>query len=572
MTNFAGADYAPLAVSVLPFASSTDVSSASFTPGLAVNVNSSFLLGANSGNFITSSLPQNLAGLFTEIFGGQLFERIIMSPLVEALGFVITDTQFTAEPWNTSRYVGQVLTAINVSGGVGDLTVANPYPMPTFYAALESRTYQVTVSKSGAPNINETVCWIFQSGTGGTCILVTGNRVVLFSAPLDWDYGVKERISFLTNVMDAYSTAEQRRALRQLPRRGASFRAKGLNARDAAAIESQIWGWQAQPFGVPWWPDVTPLLASVAAGATALQVNTTDFQFTPGGIAAIWKDEYTYEALAITAVTPTSLTLASPLHNSWTAGPATLVMPVFLGRLADTVDIDRLFSGADQMDLEFSGEAQQVAPAPTLSLTQYKGMDVLELPAQWPSDLKRKYHRDLIHIDPSVGPITVIDKAGYAVTSQPFPWMMLNHSQVTTLRAFVLARFGRLRPFWIPTWDQDLVMYQDALNGDSGIKIKSEFYTRFMFPNNSRRYLALIPFDSSGNVYRKITSAVDNGDGTETLGFDSNLPKAFPAAKTMVCFLVFARLDADDIEIEWMNNDLAQTTLEFTEVPFEAPL
>jgi hypothetical protein len=494
-----------------------------------------------------------------------------MSPLVQALGFVITDTQFTAEAWNTSRYVGQILNAINVSGGVGDLTVANPYPMPTFYAALDDRTYQVTVSKSGAPNINDTICWIFQSGTGGTCIVVTGNRVVLFSAPLDWDYGVKERISFLTDILDSYSTNEQRRALRQLPRRGASFRAKGLTARDAAAIESQIWGWQNQPFGVPWWPDVTPLLASVAAGATVLQVNTNDFQFAQGGIAAIWKDEYTYEALAISAVTPTSLTLASPLHNAWTAGPTTLVMPVFLGRLRDTVDIDRLFSGADQMDLEFSGEAQQVAPAPSISLTQYKGMDVFEIPAQWPSDLKRTYRRDLIHIDPSVGPITVIDKAGQAVTSQPFPYMMLSHAQVTTLRAFVLARFGRLRPFWIPTWDQDLVMSQDALSGDSGIKIKSEFYSRFMFPNNARRYVALIPFDSSGNVYRKITSAADNGDGTETLGFDANLPKAFAAAKTMVCFLAFVRLDADDVEIEWMNNDLAQTTLEFTEVPNEAP-
>jgi len=59
---------------------------------------------------------------------------------------------------------------------------------------------------------------------------------------------------------------------------------------------------------------------------------------------------------------------------------------------------------------------------------------------------------------------------------------MLNHSQVTTLRAFFLARFGRLRPFWIPTWDQDLVMSQDAVINDTGIKIKSEFYTRFHVP------------------------------------------------------------------------------------------
>jgi hypothetical protein len=198
-------------------------------------------------------------------------------------------------------------------------------------------------------------------------------------------------------------------------------------------------------------------------------------------------------------------------------------------------------------------------------------MEVFEIVPQYPTTLQLKYFSELIHIDPQVGPITVIDKPGFAITSQPFPWMMLNHSQVTTLRAFFLARFGRLRPFWLPTWDQDLVMSQDALLGDSGIKIKSEFYTRFMFPNNSRRYVALIPFDSSGNVYRKILTSLDNCDGTETLSFDSTLPKAFPAANTIVSFLIFARLDSDDAEIEWMNNDLAQTTLEMTEVPFEAP-
>jgi hypothetical protein len=569
-TNFAGVDFSPIAVSIPPFAVSTDVAGASFSATIGLHLGSSAIAAANRATFITSSAARNLSGRMVEAFGGQLFERLIMNPLTENLGFVITDTQFAVEPWNTSRNLGQILTAINVIG-TGDLTVSNPYPFPTFYAALDSRVYQVLVSKTGAPSINEEICFAFQSGVSGTCILVTGNRIVLFSAPIDWDYGTKEKISYLTNVLASYSNSEQRRALRQLPRRGASFRAKGMTAREAAGIESQIWGWQNEPYGVPWWPDVSPLLADAAPGSLTLQVKTTDFQFAVGGIAAIWTDEFTFEAVSITGMTSSSISLGSPTQQNWKAGPTTLVMPVFLARLGDTVDIQRLFSGADQMDLEFSGEAQQVAPTPAVSLTQYKGFDVLEIPANWPTDLKRKYSRKLIHIDPGVGPITVIDKGGSAITSQPFPWLMLNHSQVTTLRGFFLARLGKLFPFWIPTWDQDLIMSQDAVLGDSGIKIKSEFYTRFMFPNNARRYLALIPFDLSGTVYRKITSSVDNGDGTETLGFDATLPKAFPAAHTMVSFLVFARLDSDDVEIEWLNNDLAQTTLEMTEVPNEAP-
>jgi hypothetical protein len=569
-TNFAGIDTAPLAVQIPPLNLSTDIPTATFTSGFFLNLATTPLFGANGGNFLTTTTPANFSGPLAEVFGGQLFEKIIISPLTQKLGFVITDTQFTVDVWNTFRNIGQILNSISLTG-TGDLVVQNPFTMPTFYAALDDRQYQVTVPKTGAPTINETICWIFQSGIGGTCIFVTGNRVVLFSAPIDWNSGFKEKIGYLTDVLKMYSDAEQRRALRQLARRGAVMRAKGLTAREAAAIESLIWGWQSQPYGVPWWPDATPLLANAPIGSTVLQVNTTDLQFAPNGIGAIWKDEFTFEALYVTAVTPTTLTLGAPTQLAWTAGASTRVMPVFLGRLPNGIDVDRLFSGADEMEMDFSGEAQQVAPAPTIALTQYHGFDVLEIPANWPSDLKRKYSRSLLHIDPGAGAITVLDKGGSPITSQPFPWLMLNHSQVTTLRAFFLARFGKLNPFWIPTWDQDLYMAQDAVINDTGIKIQSEFYTRFMFPNKARRDVALIPYDSTGNVYRRVTASIDNGDGTETLTFDSILPKAFPAAKTMVSFLVFARLDSDDIEIEWMNSDLAQTVVEITELPREVP-
>jgi hypothetical protein len=64
---------------------------------------------------------------------------------------------------------------------------------------------------------------------------------------------------------------------------------------------------------------------------------------------------------------------------------------------------------------------------------------------------------------------------------------------------------------------------------------------------------------------------VDNGDGTETLQFESAIGHTMLAARTMVSFLVFARMDSDDNDIEWLNNDLAEATLEFQELPREVP-
>src|SRR5690242_80668 len=147
MANFAGIDTAPLAVQIPPLNLSTDIPGATFTSGFFLSVNPTGLYGVNTGNFLTTTTAANFSGPLAEVFGGQLFEKIIVSPLTLKLGFVITDTQFTVDVWNTSRYLGQILNSISLTG-TGDLVVQNPFTMPTFYAALDDRTYQVLVPKT----------------------------------------------------------------------------------------------------------------------------------------------------------------------------------------------------------------------------------------------------------------------------------------------------------------------------------------------------------------------------------------------------------------------------------------
>jgi hypothetical protein len=350
------------------------------------------------------------------------------------------------------------------------------------------------------------------------------------------------------------------------------YRALTLNARDAAGMESLIWGWQNQPFGVPWWPDAQPLLSSITAGTFVIPVSTADRQFAPGGFAAIWVDEFTFEALSIVSVASNSLTVSSPTLFAWSGGAQTRVIPIFLCRLPAAVDVSRHSSEIDQVDLNFIGEAGQAAPAPTTAPTQFMGFDVLEIQPNWEkAPLKRSYKRSMVTIDPKVGPIEVIDKGGTALVGQEFPWWLDTHPVVTAFRAFILRRFGQLNPFWIPTWDQDLVLNQDVGAADSGIVIKSEFYSRFFFPAEARRFIAFIPMDGSGNVYAKITAAVDNGNGTETLTLGALTGKTFPAATTMVSFLTLVRLEADRVSIKWDSTDHAESLLSLQEVPREVP-
>jgi hypothetical protein len=571
MADFAGQDF-PLPGGLDPANRSTSITAGLFAATLVLSLGS-FPVAANAGvpQPVVSISHHNTAGQRVETFGGQLFEKVIVIPPVKVLGFVLTATQFAVEVWNTFRDSDQTLQSINITGD-GGLTLADPYGEPLIFAALDSRIYQATIPTSGAAQIDQDVVFAFLSGIGGADCHVTGSRITLFSVAPDWNEGMEESIEFLTDVLKKYSDNEMRRGLRQLPRRAMRYRALTLNARDAAGMESLVWGWQNQPYGVPWWQDAQPLGNDINSGTFAIPVATADRLFAPGGLLCIWVDEFTFEALSVASVGGSSVTCSSPTQFAWKGGPQTRVMPIFLCRLPSKVTVRRHSSEIDQIGLEFIGEAAQAAPAPTTSPAQYKGFDVLEIAPNWAqAPLSRDYNRSLVTIDPKIGPIEVIDKGGTPVVGQEFPWWLDTHPNITAFRAFILRRFGQLVPFWIPTWDQDLVLFQDVGATDSGMRIKSEFYTRFFFPNPSRRYVALIPTDGSGNVYRKITAAHDNGDGTENLTFDSFPGKNFPKATTMVSFLTFARLAEDKISIKWDSSEHAESLLSLLEVPREIP-
>ncbi len=569
MADFAGRDFTNAARLVDPAGRTAEIS-LGVRPTLSISRTSpSIALSRGTPQPALSAETRAIAGRVQELFGGRLFERIVIVPGSKALGFVLSATQFPVEVWNTFRNANKILETIAISGA-GGIAIDDRFGEPLVYGALDSFTYQATMPSAGPAQINQAITFSFDGGVA-VAIAISGSRVTVFSAPPEWGEGITETISFLTDVFTAYSDNEQRRGLRQLARRGLKFRTLAIKARDAAGVEALVWGWQHQPYGVPWWQDQTPLLDDTPAGSFFIPCDTTDRQFAAGGLVIVWVDEFTYEALSIDSVASGGVTVSSPTQFSWSAGRGTLVMPVFLARLKIPSTIDRLTSAMDQIELEFVGEASQPAPAPAVTLTSYRGFNVLEVSPNWIGGLNRQYARSTVILDPKIGPISAVDKGGTPIVSHEFPWYLPDHATVTKLRAILLAQFGRLNGFWIPTWDQDLVLAQDALSTDTGIAIASEFYTRFFFPSKARQYLAFIPTDGTAPIYRKVTAAADRGDGTELLTLDSELGRGLSKDQTQISFLTFVRFASDDFDIEWLNSDLAASTLSIQELPREVP-
>lgn len=512
--------------------------------------------------------------LVSPFHGVVWFERVHILPREIDVGLLVSEQVIEVEVFNAYRARARVLSAITVEGAAG-ISVDDPYGTPTHYPAGESKTYNVRALTQGDPNIDDVVTWVF---TGvdevGTTLAVSGARLVPWPFQANLAEDLIERFGMPTRLLESRDGSEQRIQLRGAAQTmGMEYAFVMPDARAAGHANALVYGWQGQAYGVPHWGYATPLSVGVNLnfGATTIVVDTDDVPYEVGGQVFIWSDPYTWEALTISAVNVGSLELSTGARKTWLAG-TTWVMPLVTGRLSpeESLSWEDLEIGTGR--LAFSVDAFARTPA-VASFTQYQGYDVLDQRVHdRQGKLEEQSRRRFVLLDNVTG-----KRQAYIPTAAPAPlrtflWTCASRAEVAQLRAFLDARKGRAVPFWLPSYQQDLVLAADAANAATSLTVQRIAYALQMFPSTgARRHLALYPHGGGTLTLRKVSDATD-GDPTESLALSSALPQAYPAATTIVSFLKLCRLEDDDVEIRWLGENVARASLRFRELPNEAPV
>lgn len=290
-------------------------------------------------------------GLFRTMFDGLLFDRIIVIPRTKALGYVLSDQQYSVEVWNAFMSRAKMLNTVTVDGPDG-VYVTDPYGTPLHYPATRSRIYTVNVQAAGGLNINNTVNFNFVGGIAGANTAVTGTRLVVFALYPNWETGIKERLAYLTEVLTGYDDTEQRMQLQANPARVLNYAVLTTEARDSALMDALLWGWQSRVYAVPVWQDIRPLDQQLNAGSQVVKVTTTDREFTVGGLILVWRDPYTWEVFNITGMAGDQIQVSSPAGNTFQVA-GTWVVPLLTGRLEQVVELAHLTSAYANVDLIF---------------------------------------------------------------------------------------------------------------------------------------------------------------------------------------------------------------------------
>ena len=202
-------------------------------------------------------------------------------------------------------------------------------------------------------------------------------------------------------------------------------------------------------------------------------------------------------------------------------------------------------------------------------MTTYNSFELLDQVSPAFEGVDKTVNRSLLVLDSTTGKRVIFDRSGLASEVKSFKWCFYTRADFKVLETFLNARKGRLVPFWVPTYTNDLALSANIGAADQALTIYKSYYTALLFAKPNKKHLAFIT--RSGTIYtRAITSAVENVNGTETLTFSGSLGVTI-TPKEMISYLQLCRLADDEVRIQWLNKNAGECTFNCIEIPQDIP-
>ncbi|XAO53902.1 hypothetical protein [Pseudomonas phage Max] len=478
------------------------------------------------------------------------YNRIHIRPSNVNVGNLVSEQQFAIEVWN-GFFNNRYLQNIQVQNG-GGISLVGAVP-PATWAALETKTYQLTVTTDGPPDINA----IFRFDWDGTAddanLTVLGSRIV--ALPYIFEAPAKEVLEWKTDVLTTNDGSEQRVRLRKKPRQ--SFNVTyPIPYREMARAENLVYGWLTRRWAVALWSEAQQV-GTLLAGTTVINIDTTASDYRDGALIMIWESNRKSATADVGIVSAGTLTLNRPLaetfNNPW-------IVPVRLGRIVGNVSrATSGYNGSLEMTYEFSDNIDLDPPA---APTQFLGYDVyfdeaLKNGEALTDSLQARV--DVVDYGTAAG-ASFYSPWTYTRIGRPYKFLLQGLQDIWNFRKFLHRRAGRLRPFWVPTFENNMRIAQTGELTQS-IEVYADDYREFA---PERTHIGIL-LDDGTWLLRTINAATASGTDTAVIGLDA--PININASRIrQISFLGLKRLDADRVELQWNSNRVLECTVRMMEI------
>lgn len=482
-----------------------------------------------------STAPRVINATRLESFSSDFYHRVHISPPRLPVGNVVADQVRDVFVWNAFL---EPVTLESVANRDAEGIELGGFPTPVVLQPLEEISDVLTIFHQGPPVLNTDLVWGF-SNFPDYVLAITGSRVTTWLFPPNWVNGVLERLEFYTDILTSETNIEQRRALRDLPRRYFSFDVL-VEGAERSRLDLTLHNWGVKSWMLPIWTDVQ--WVPVVADSTIVYCDTQYRDFVDDGLVlAMGGDSRDYELLEVRAVFGDRIELYKPVI---VGRSICKLYPLKVARLVDQPKINRITDRLVSAEIEFIVDDDQ--PRSNAALPEYRGWPLLEVRPDESQDTTAAYYRLIQTLDNAVGRVEWRDKAGVAMQVQTLRWLLAGASERQIWRDLCYQLRGRQGAIWLPTWMHDLEVL--AVQPDS-FDIAHIDYFRFANAAEGRRDIRIELLDGS-IFYRRIVASTEVDDITERVGLDAALDPVFsPEQIRCVCFMSLVRLESDSSEL-----------------------
>lgn len=395
-----------------------------------------------------------------------------------------------------------------------------------------------------------------------------GYPVRVFPFAPNWATQVTETLEWKTDVLRSRNGDEQRRQLRQRPRRGFEYNLM-VSGEVASMLEAYVWSWHDKNFALPVWTDIGRISGTtdVPALATTIPLTTSTLGFIADGFALLIENAKSFEVVEIATVNPSNLVIKSGFARSWPVGSK--VYPLIVSHLAESVTLSRASSRAVTGSVRFTTSPDVVdANLPTIAAdTLYDGYEVITTSPNWKSAIDNEFSRLFDTVDSGVGPVRHFQHERVSRIVRPMSWLLKSREQINAFRGLMSRLSGQGKSCWIPSWNDDFTLAATTLSTSNIVTVRGIWFTGMTGVDIQRDRL-MMTLPNGTTVYRRIVNMVPNySTDTTQLQLDSVLGTTVSVNdNSRIRFMLKCRLATDKIVIPWQTDRIATPTTSFTTV------
>ena len=528
--------------------------------------------GALTNNRPAAVRSLSLTGARQASYFDDYYNRLWLLPSLIRYGSISGLVTKVAVLWNAWT-VPRTITGIVQSGTTG-INLGGTAP-PAAMRALSTLTYNVQATPTGPATVNGTITFTADNGQSITLYL-SGERSRLWPIPPNWADGVNVTLSFKTDVFTSRSGREQRRELRQTPRKSFEFSVLTENE-DFRRIERTMSKWYGYPLQMA---DPTRTLTAATVNPDGSMViacecddcrlaqygcpSTCELPYWAATDASVILDDG-YGRIAqryIASASGTTITFTDTASPPWPAG--TIIRPTVVGIFPQSITVNNPTStvATAQVTIDVTpGSEAEVLSNPQEEI--HNGREVFPIRPNWATGLSSKWSREYEQVDFGRGVIETYHPTAFSTRITTSEIVADNPDLALAIENFFRRMRGRRGEFYIPTYERDMELAADIVAGSDTITVLGTDTYADYSDSTVHRAVAIRLFDGR-NIYRSLRSMYISGDNTALQfegGFLSNISTADVA---YVSWMTVARFSSDDLTFSWQTESLVKISMNTT--------